>query len=840
MIPNIIENESIYTNKLITLSKVNECMMCEVIEERNGVYDLKMKVPCTAKCFGLLQLDQVIQAEASQFSGLQLFRIFRISKPSKGVVTIDAHHISYDLTGVVVKPFGVVKGATSAFKSIEDNMVGDHLDKWSFLVNSDNKDSTFKCKKPTSVRSCFGGVKGSVLDTFGGEFEFDNFNVKYRTHRGTDRGVSIRYGKNLLDLQQEENIDRVYSHVLPFVYISSMNGKDEQYIEGDLIKVNDARMKVMPLDLSQEFNKDDDHDKELNITPNMVNEKAKQVVKQRRIGIPNISLKVKFVNLADTEEYKDIAMLERVGLCDVVDIKFSKLNVSAKAKVVRTNYNVLKEKFNFIELGNARTTLSSSIVESKQETEAMIEGTKDFFEVAIEKATDLINGGRGGYVVFGTNASGQREEIYIMDQPTTAQAINVIRMNKNGIGFSQTGFEGPFRSAWTIDGTFNADFINAGVLRSILIEAVNIVGSELKFGTDPNSITLKDNNDKTGCVFKGDGKIAMQSKGSQTFSNVDSDKTIKNQIVQWFDNRTKQIALKNYQKEKRLGNGVYLQSDDESNKIFVNNNSYDRENKISNYIQLNSQKGLNGAYMINKVKSTEKTNSLKLLAWKTNGEVEIDNLGDNKLSLKNTDGKQITLQNTGVNTFNMREKPNASINLINKGYFGNRIEMYCTPNYSGIEIANGDTNKEFNKVRFRSDSTTNAIDMFNNNKSGTLVNQIGMFSAGDWNCFRFDNRNSGGRMANQIEMESKSSGNAVHIRNYQGGANDVINGSISIRSSNTYSCQNWHDFQFVGDDPQFRVGGYQGKSSDVTLKNWDGKTIKLIFKYGLFVGYEIL
>ena len=164
--------------------------------------------------------------------------------------------------------------------------------------------------------------------------------------------------------------------------------------------------------------------------------------------------------------YEDYRVLERVNLCDTVTVLYDDLGVSATAKVVKTVYNVLLDRYDSLEIGDPKTTFAQTLANITEELADSFDNKVSSMRTWVQHQTDLITGGLGGYVVFGYNANGHPQEILIMDTDDPATAVNVIRMNKNGIGFSRNGYSGPFESAWTIDGVFNAAFIGAGSIKA--------------------------------------------------------------------------------------------------------------------------------------------------------------------------------------------------------------------------------------------------------------------------------------------------------------------------------------------------------------------------------------
>lgn len=451
------------------LGRLADATDCTVVEERNSQYELTMTYPVTGSHFQDIAHSRIIYAVPADGKKEQPFRIYSISKPLNGITEIKAEHVSYQLSHIPVSPFTALS-VTSALATLQSNAE----EECPFTFWTDKSTTgKFTVKAPSSIRSLLGGQQGSVLDVYGGEYEFDEYTVKLHNSRGSDRGVTLRYGKNITDIRQEENIANTYTGIFPYWLGSDTESTSENeklvMLPEKVLHSNNAQyfpyQRTIPLDLSSEF--------ENPPTEEQLRARAQSYMTVNNIGIPSVSIDVSFIALWQTEEYKTIANLERVNLCDIVTVEFPALGISAKAKVVRTEFDVLKEKYKKIEIGDARTNLGRALLDDMEETVDNATGnlaSKTFLQKSVERATKLLTGGLGGYVVMNLNANGQPEEILIMDQPDTETATNVIRMNKNGIGFSTTGYEGPFQSAWTIDGHFVADFIDTGNLQANLIK----------------------------------------------------------------------------------------------------------------------------------------------------------------------------------------------------------------------------------------------------------------------------------------------------------------------------------------------------------------------------------
>lgn len=498
------------------IGSLADAISCTVTEERNGEYELEMTYPASGRLFSELTNGRLILAKPNDTSQTQPFRIYRISTPMSGKVTINAEHISYLLNGIPVAPF-TATGMSAALNGLKNNsLVNNPFTCW---TDSANRSTKFTVTVPKSFRACLGGTEGSILDTFSGsnppEFEFDRFAVKVHAQRGADRGVTIEYGKNLTDAKQENSIENTYTGVLAYwsnTDQSTVAKSDIQYASNHS---NFANEKIFILDTSQDFPGEP--------TKTQLNTAAANYVKNNNVGTPKINLMVSFVNLWQSEEYKNTALLERVQLCDTVRVKFSFLGIDASAKVIKTVYNVLKERYDSIGLGESKSSFSDTIRQASGITgsvKAMVESNNSFLQSAIDRSTDLISGGLGGYVVINKNADGQPEEILVMDNADKTKAVNVIRINKNGIGFSKSGYNGPFSTAWTIDGAFNADFITSGIFSAVDINGVNIRGSNI-IGS---SVTTQNSSNSYYKLVMDDGGLTYTDSSDGTESSIEMGK----------------------------------------------------------------------------------------------------------------------------------------------------------------------------------------------------------------------------------------------------------------------------------------------------------------------------
>jgi phage minor structural protein len=438
------------------LGVLSDTISCQVVEERNGIFEITLEYPLTGIHYQEIKQRRIIFIKPNPYEDPQPFRIYRITKPLSGKITVYAQHISYDLSGVPVSPFssGSVTGALSGLKT--NAAVTNPFSFWTDKTSTGD----FAVTAPTSTRTLLGGSDGSILDVFGGEYKFDRWTVRLYNNRGKNSGVSIRYGKNLMDLQQDENISNVVTGIYPY-WLSS---------EGELTELPEKIVnapgtydftRISAIDFSGDF--------EEAPTEEQLRDRANDYISSNNVGVPTVSITVEFQPLEQTEEYKDIALLERVNLCDTVNVEYSELGVSATAKCVKTTYDALKDKYISIELGDAKTNIADTIIQQQQEINE--KPSVSFLEQAVINATNWITGNKGGYVIFQRNADGQPYEILIMDTPDINTATKVWRWNNGGLGYSSNGYEGPFATAITQDGAIVANFITTGTLQANLIKS---------------------------------------------------------------------------------------------------------------------------------------------------------------------------------------------------------------------------------------------------------------------------------------------------------------------------------------------------------------------------------
>lgn len=484
------------------LGRLTGCVRCTVHEVLNGVYELEMVYPVDGEKFAELKEGRIIYAIHDDTKAPQPFEIYRISRPLNGKVTVNAWHISYKLRKIVCRPFTSYSLQTSLYNLVNRAIT---VNPFSFTSDKTTSGTKMEVKIPTAVRPLMGGVQGSIIDTYGGEWEFDKWNCVLRNRRGQDTDVSIRYGKNLSQLNRTSDMTNLWSGVVPYWNGQAEGGgEDSTYYSGIVWAPSRSAFHedmVVAVDCSSSFESKPTQEQMATWAQGYISSNA-------RAAIP-VSTKISFVQLWQTEEYKDVAPLQRLFIGDRVNVYYPLLGVDDTARIVEYTYNVLTERYDSMTLGEVRANIAQKVKADIEDATKDLP-TKSFFEAALDTATQMITGGLGGYVVLNRNANGEPEEILVMNTADKSTATKVIRINKNGIGFGN-GYNGPFNSAWTIDGTFDAQQINV-----INLNAASITSGILK---DANSNTTFDLSTgaltmKKGSINLGNGDFKVDTDGS--------------------------------------------------------------------------------------------------------------------------------------------------------------------------------------------------------------------------------------------------------------------------------------------------------------------------------------
>jgi phage minor structural protein len=452
-------NELDFTNNGICI--LNDCIVAKIEEELNGIYSLYIEYPIFSKKAAFITHENIIKAPTPK--GYQLFRV-NSSVKSMGVLKIYANHIFFDLRDNIIEDTNIImKNGLGAIEQMLTNTQYPHY--FSGFSDIDSfKNARIVRKNP--IEAILSDEDNSFVNRWGGELERDNFNIRLLNSIGRDRGVNIRYGKNLIGIEEDLQMNDVATRIMPLGAEGLM--LPEKYIDSPLIN-NYTNPKITKIEFSSiKVNEQTTQEEAFQ----MLRDAVSQLYNVNKVDMPKVNYKVDFVELSKTEEYKKYAVLETVYIGDTVTVKHEKIGINIKAKVIKYKWNCLVNKYTDIELGNFKDNISGSI-STLRKAISSINNTLDGMDISIlekakENATELISNGLGGYVVK------NRDEILIMDTDDVNTAQKVWRWNKNGLGYSSTGYNGIYGLAITADGAIVADFITTGKFNASLIKAGTI------------------------------------------------------------------------------------------------------------------------------------------------------------------------------------------------------------------------------------------------------------------------------------------------------------------------------------------------------------------------------
>lgn len=349
MIPILYDKfESVFTSN--GLGRLPDCLTCTVPEERNGIFECDFTYPVGGINFEKLKPGQFVGVTHDNNGDVQPFKIVGYSKPIGGVVTFHAVHNSYALT----KTLGSASGLTPVTSVSEALAVFENaVPTLPFRFLADFSASGYMPAVdiiPKPVRQLIGGMDGSFLDTYGGEIEWDRWSVIFHARRGQSRNFAIRYGVNMTDYTDDTSYQESYSSCIPYWV-----GGDERVV-GNLVssgeKTYDGLPAAVPLDLSGRF-----EDKP---TKAQLDAEAAKYLAENRPQLPAQNITVDFVGLQDYG-YADLGELMKCNLCDTLDVIFPAYGMRGTYKVVRTVWNVLADRYDEMELGSLKTTLSEAL-----------------------------------------------------------------------------------------------------------------------------------------------------------------------------------------------------------------------------------------------------------------------------------------------------------------------------------------------------------------------------------------------------------------------------------------------------------------------------------------------
>lgn len=349
-----------------------------VTRERNGNYTLYAEIPVNDPAVASLEKEMKLKADAGLRTKNQTFEISRIVKDSSNIVKIYGQHISHKLEYMVLRNATAFNGsAFSALSIWRGALIGDlRFDVWSDIQTTGK--GVFDISKMENARQALGGVEGSILDIYGGEYEFDNMTVRLHKQLGRTAPTVLEYGRNILSAELDETIESAYTSVLPFATYTpdkpegdtSDNQPDpvtvtlpENYVDSKY-KALYAHRRIKVVDFSSEF-KSDSKSKDIP-TPDKLRKIAIDYMERNAIGKPKINIKIEYADLAKTLDYADNGWIEELELCDIVPIYYPQIGLTDEtAKVTTITYDFVNERNESVEFGdigtNVRATMQSGL-----------------------------------------------------------------------------------------------------------------------------------------------------------------------------------------------------------------------------------------------------------------------------------------------------------------------------------------------------------------------------------------------------------------------------------------------------------------------------------------------
>ena len=461
---------------------LKDCLKCEVTEERNGQYEAVIEYPASGRYFDSITPGAVIKTKPNKNSDNQFFRIYSVSKPINGIITINLQHISYDLSGYPINEV-LINANTTAQAAINQILLfSNSIIAHSFSVGSCSVTSTHPFKVSCcSARAALGGVEGSVLDTFGGEYEFDNYTVKLHKNRGKDNNTVIRYGKNMTAMELKLSTENSYTGIFP--YVDTDDGRITLSDNNGIINVSNESgvpEKILIIDMSSYFG-DNEEKNAANLRTH-----ANAYLAANDINAVEGSLTVEMLDLSQANHPRSFAALENVNLCDTVKIINQAMGVSASMKVIKTVYDSLKERYIKLELGTPSSNFADTIkqVVSNEGFKAVKDAQKaaqagtsamlNYYNKSLMLLTSAITKGASGHLILYPPSN--PSELLIIDTDDVSTAQEVMRFNSKGIAHSSTGYNGNYDWGLIKDGKLvinevttqliNANVITAGILMS--------------------------------------------------------------------------------------------------------------------------------------------------------------------------------------------------------------------------------------------------------------------------------------------------------------------------------------------------------------------------------------
>ena len=524
---------------------LKDTMKCEVTEALNGELVLNMEYPMTSKYADQIVNENIVKCDA----GLEEEQLFRIKsvKPNIDTIQIYAEHISYDMADNFLEDVfpQSLNGAGALDWIFTHTLYGHRFTSFSDIT----KTASARYVRKNPIEAIIGDLDNSFVKMWGGELKRNNFIISMLTRRGNNNGYKIKYRKNLTGLDFTIDNSNIITKIMPQGY----NGLflPERYVDSPLIN-NYTHPKVQLIEFSNVKVKEKPEDEEGYATAEEAYEELRRLCNLKysedNVDKPIVNIKVDFIDLSKTTEYKDYTFLESVSMGDTVTVELDYTQV--EVRVINTTYDSLLHRYTKLELGEFK---ANYITDSQKDVTNLVQKEAEIIETSVlaqarQNATELLTAALGGYVYKTQN------ELFIMDTDNPNTATKVWRWNLNGLGYSRNGINGPYELAMTQDGKIVADFIATGILNANLITAGTLKSNNYQANVSGTSISLatgvidsaKFKVDTNGKITATGGVIGGFTLGENTFTaNLISEKISRYTYTSADRDRMIQIILGN-------------------------------------------------------------------------------------------------------------------------------------------------------------------------------------------------------------------------------------------------------------------------------------------------------
>ena len=475
-----LQNETDFTKN--GLGYLTDVLQAEVVEELNGDYYLTFSYVLNGALSDYLVQENIVSCKVANGS-YQLFRIKRVIKDYTKI-EVYATHIFYDLLNNMLLNTAPTNLTCQSFGAWLLNNTNFQTD---FTYQSDiSSTASARYVRRNPIEAIMGDIDNSMLNLFGGDLERDNFTIKQLVQRGSSNGINLLFGKNITDIKITTDYSSIITRILPLGFDGLM--LPEIYVDapniGDYLTPRIAKVEFQNIKYDPESTEEDVYTNLEDAYTALRN--AASALFESGVNLPQVNVKIDWVELSKTKEYENYQAIETLHLGDYVTANI--LGFDYTTRVVKITYNPLTNSIDKFEIGTIQRSIGNSINLNTQRVEQI--NPTSILQSARDSATMQINEALGGYIVK------TQTDLYIMDTPSTETATRVWRWNLNGLGYSSTGINGTYQTAMTADGKINADMITTGTMSADRITnlrevVLNNNGASISIGGDAQNPSIE-------------------------------------------------------------------------------------------------------------------------------------------------------------------------------------------------------------------------------------------------------------------------------------------------------------------------------------------------------------